>query len=206
MTIKVSRRELCSHLHFVILARKLKENEVEDNKHPKINNDVDYDTTNTSTTAWTEQQRSKTIDLQMTKELPYKFSPDILRKLDMICLASNEPLSFEPLQLYCHLCQYVLSDLVFPQGCSSDGGNGVLLTNNHPFRKINIKLKKCPNPICGAINPLFPIEQGKHWTRYWFYFSKWLFSSHFWKCSQQYNMLIEVALGGNSLSYPLNSI
>ena len=51
MAIKVSRRELCSHLHFVILARKLKENEVEDNKHPKINNDVDYDTTNTSTTA-----------------------------------------------------------------------------------------------------------------------------------------------------------
>ena len=73
------------------------------NKHTKINNDVDYDTTNTSTTAWTEQQRSKTIDLQMTKKLPYKFSPDILQKPDMICLASNEPLSFEPLQLYCHL-------------------------------------------------------------------------------------------------------
>ena len=157
MIVYVSRRELCSHLHFVILARKLKDNE----KHTLINNGIDYDRSNISTTTKTEQQRIKTIDLQMTEELPYKFSPDILRKPDMICLASNEQLSFEPSQLYCHLCQYVLSDSVFPQGCSSYGGNGVLLTNNDPFRKINIKLKKCQNPICGAINSLFPIDQGK---------------------------------------------
>ena len=133
---------------------------MEDNKkHTQINNDVDIEI---STTTKTEQQRTKTIDLQMTKELPYKVSPDILRKPDMICLASNELLSFEPSQLYCQLCQYVLGDSVFPQGCSSNGGNGVLLTNNDPFRKINIKLKKCRNPICGGINPLFPIDQGKH--------------------------------------------
>ena len=120
---------------------------MKDNKHTQINNDADYDTTNKSTTTKTEQQRCKTIDLQMIKELSYRFSSDILQKPDMICLASNEPLSFEPSQLYCQRCQYVLSDSVFPQGCSSDGGNGVLLTNNHPFRKISLKLKKCRNPI-----------------------------------------------------------
>ena len=120
---------------------------MKDNKHTQINNDADYDTTNKSTTTKTEQQRCKTIDLQMIKELSYRFSSDILLKPDMICLALNEPLSFEPSQLYCQRCHYVLSDSVFPQGCSSDGGNGVLLTNNHPFRKINLKLKKCRNPI-----------------------------------------------------------
>ena len=95
----------------------------------------------------------------MKREIPYNIPPSIVSKSDSLFITEGIH-CFEPLENACHLCGYLLSKSMFQQGSNSMGGNGFLITNKHPFVRIDIKVKKCLNKDCEATNVLFPYDQG----------------------------------------------
>lgn len=150
-----------------MLARKLKEN-VENTENVEERLDDDF-LEHVPGSGWLSKlekvplRRASTLKLQMEKEIPYRLSPDIVAKADKLNVdSSKERACFEPGEVICGLCGHNLGSPVYPQGCDSSGGNGILLTCTRPFQRIDIKLKKCLNPSCGASNLLFPLDIGRY--------------------------------------------
>ncbi len=112
-------------------------------------------------------EHTSTMKIQMTLEIPYKIPPEVLLRAEDINPNDGSGIkTFEPSETECRLCSAPLGPAIFPQGCRAAGGNGVLMTNRHPFHPINIKQKKCTSKECGAINLLFPYEMGKKCVKY----------------------------------------
>ncbi len=104
---------------------------------------------------------ASTLKLQMQHRIPYRIPIDIVQKVDEINIEeSDKRPTFEPSNISCSLCGSTLNDAVYPQGCDSSNGNGILLIHKHPYLKINIKVKKCSNKECSAINQVFPYNIG----------------------------------------------
>ncbi len=152
---------MCSHLHLVALARELLE---------KVTTDAaqieEIEASHSSNVSWDEQfsklliHVTSTIQLQMQYKIPYAIPVQILNKADELDWGRDELPVFAPLHTECMLCSSILGAVLFPQGCNKSNGNGILLTNRFPFKPIEIKIKKCSNVDCGAINQLLPYEKG----------------------------------------------
>eukprot|EP00795_Rhopilema_esculentum_P009846 gene9846-18425_t len=94
-----------------------------------------------------------TLTLLILRELPYKIPVPILNMVNNLPIETGfgRP-CFEPTDNSC-----------LPKQClGSEGanGNGVLLTNEKPYLVINIKMKRCSLPSCGATYQLFCYELG----------------------------------------------
>ena len=159
---------MCIHLHFVHLARNLKEDIGSETKgEAKIAQEPETSLSCIGRTWHTDLEglpthHAASLKLQMQQRIPYVVPPDVIQKVDEICVQPGvEKLAFEPSEQDCWLCGSKLNDAVYPQGCDSSRGNGMLLINKHPFFRIDIKVKKCSNVDCGAVNQLFPYSHGK---------------------------------------------
>ncbi len=107
---------------------------------------------------------ANTLRLQMQRQIAYEIELDIVNNSTNLhygtkCGVSGVPI-FEPVHQKCNLCSSPLGKSVFPQGCSAAGGNGMLITHAQPFRGISIKIKKCKNKDCCAVNQIFPYDIG----------------------------------------------
>ena len=162
---------MCIHLYFVHLARKLKEDvhEPETKGAAKIAKEPETSPSSIGRTWYTDLEyltthHAASLKLQMLQKVPYFIPPDVVQKVNEICVHPGvEKLAFEPSEEECGLCGSKLNRAVYPQGCHSSHGNGMLLINKHPFFKAEIKVKKCTNADCGEINHLFPYSLGKLW-------------------------------------------
>ncbi len=111
-----------------------------------------------------ERQREATIELHMQRKIPYKIPPSYLSAIDKDLQQDEEDaiVTFEPRGHKCERCKGPLGESMFQQGTNSRGGNGYLFSHKHSFMRINIKIKKCKNPVCRATNTAFPIEEGRY--------------------------------------------
>ena len=70
------------------------------------------------------------------------------------------PDCFQPSESECLVCSASLSDSMTPQG-SVTSYNGFMFTNQNPFKKVTIKVKKCLNTNCRAVHKAFLYDIGK---------------------------------------------
>jgi len=158
-TKQAKQNQTCVHLHLVILARQLKEGI--SNEDAKGDNVATKPRTSVSLNKEDNLSQSSklAIKIQLQYQIPYHIPPAIVSMSDKFSFSEVLP-CFEPSEVQCKQCEFNLSQAMFPQGCSSVNGNGILLTNKNPFMKINIKLKKCLSENCGAVNVIFPFNEG----------------------------------------------
>eukprot|EP00794_Sanderia_malayensis_P009096 gene9096-10067_t len=161
-TKQVKRKTVCTHLHFVLLARKLMEKT--DNNQALCSSDTPLQGTNKAIELEDAEprarQRSATIALHMQRKIPYQIPKKYVTAVDIDVKQEGNIVTFEPENSECERCGWLLGESLFPQGSKSIGGNGYLFSNRSAFMPINIKIKKCKNSECRAINTPFPIEKG----------------------------------------------
>ena len=156
--LQVSQRKLCSHIHLVILARKLKENKSPPaftQSQSKISPpSLPPPPTNDNVSFW------YTLEIQKSRSLPLDIPPYIVNRVYSIKLENGN--IFTPSNTECVRCGHRLGKSINQHGIES----GYLITNFHAFSKIQIKMKKCLSVDCGAANLLFPYELGIHHTTF----------------------------------------
>ena len=183
-TKHVQRKKLCLHIHYALLARKLKENvavhrltAVERLQgHKEISNSVGPTHADT-VERWQAElasltlSRASTLTAQLNRALPYEIPPLLLKRLfehdaaTHLALSNGWSTRFVPSESDCSLCGSPLSEPTFPTGQgqgTSQFGNAFLVTNLNPFKRIQVMVKKCKSRSCEAVYQSFPFEQGKY--------------------------------------------
>eukprot|EP00794_Sanderia_malayensis_P020874 gene20874-22926_t len=164
-TKQVGRRATCIHKHFVILARKLFEENVDEAQRCELGESSDVNVPRTVeedlehlTKFASGPGHASTLRLQMLLEIPYNIPANIIESGDkVISRCSSTKVVFEPNYLECKLCNAGLSKSLLPQGSNADCW---LLTQIHPLHPIEIRTKRCTNTAWKALHSIFPYDQG----------------------------------------------
>ena len=191
-----SQRTLCVHLRYAILAiKKIEEKSLESRPSTSTTamsiqqvSDLSTNEDDNPTTSNEKQQptalaakttninedlqimclsRRSTMDIQMTRSLPYIIPPPVLLQLTVFdslivdSTNSNLPDQFMPISLTYLKCNDKLPGESVHQRGQSSKRSGILVTHNNPSKPVDILVKICKNKECLAINPAFPIEYGK---------------------------------------------
>lgn len=162
---------MCLHVHFVLLAKKVKEDTELQTENIAIDFQADIGESQSVGLTWKDdlqqafkQDRIATMELQMSRQIPYAIPVEILVAADSLQLNDLEStLIFEPSETTCILCLSPLGASVFQQGADPKNKTDFLLTRRYPFHRIHIKVKKCLNSSCGAMNQIFPYTMGELW-------------------------------------------
>ena len=118
-----------------MLARKLKEREEIETEKIKDQEHLADDGTSVDNNAKIKDdiplQLQSTLKIQKLRELPYKIPAGILNLPSKLNAVQHGLLRFEPFENECILCETKLTNSMYPQGVGSEGGNGVVICNNH---------------------------------------------------------------------------
>uniref|UniRef100_A0A7M5UYH7 HMG domain-containing protein n=2 Tax=Clytia hemisphaerica TaxID=252671 RepID=A0A7M5UYH7_9CNID len=147
------------HLHLVILARQICEGIYDANVEETDHDKKEVENENKTGASETPHYDS-TVKKLMSNTIPYNIPPNVVRLSDQMVVPEQERLVFESKESVCSLCQGQLSESMYPQGCNSINGNGILITNTNPFIKIDIKIRKCRQSSCKAVHAPYLYEKG----------------------------------------------